>query len=152
MPFSSKFNSILYADDTVLILSDSNINSLINRVNNELNIIDLWLRKNKLSLNYSKTSFIIFNKQPNKTCDYEFKLKINNNLIKRVNSIKYLGVLIDSKLSWSEYVDYLNLQLARYSDVSLDCVDMSQMKSSACFITVLFILESNMVSYRGYSF
>ena len=92
-----------------MILSDSNINSLINRVNNKLNIIDLWLRKNKLSLNYFKTSFIIFNKQPNKTCDYEFKLKINNNLIKRVNSIKYLGVLIDSKLSCSEHVDYLNL-------------------------------------------
>ena len=88
---------------------------MINRVNNELNIIDLWLRKNKLSLNYSKTSFIIFNKQPNKTFDYEFKLKINNNPIKRVNSIKYLGVLIENKLSWSEHVDYLNLQLARYS-------------------------------------
>ena len=40
---------------------------------------------------------------------------MNNNPIKRVNSIKYLGVLIDNKLSWSEHVDYLNLQLARYS-------------------------------------
>ena len=115
LPLSSNFDSILYADDIAMILSDSNINSLINRVNNELNIIDLWLRKNKLSLNYSKTSFIIFNKQPNKTFDYEFKFKINNNPIKRVNSIKYLGVLIDNKLSWSEHVDYLNLQLARYS-------------------------------------
>ena len=78
-----------------MISSDFNIDSLINRVNNELNKIDLWLKKNKLSLNYSKTSFIIFNKQLNKTCDYEFKLKINNNLIKRVNSIKYLAVLFD---------------------------------------------------------
>ena len=121
LPLSSNFDSILYADATAMILFDSNINSLINRVNNDLNIIDLWLRKNKLFLNYSKTSFIIFNKQPNKTCDYEFKLKINNNLIKRVTFIKYLGVLIDSKLvlidskSWSEHVDYLNLYLARYS-------------------------------------
>ena len=106
MPLSSNFDLILYADDSAMILSDSTINSLINRVKNELYIIDLWLRKNKLSLNYSKTSFIIFNKQPNKTCDYEFKLKINNNFIKRVNSIKYLGVLIDIKLSWSEHVDY----------------------------------------------
>ena len=109
------FIQYLYADDTAMILSDSNINLLINRVNNQLNIMDLWLRKNKLSLNYSKTSFIIFNKQSNKTCNYEFKLKINNNFIKRVNSIKYLGVLIDSKLSWSEHLDYLNLQLTRYS-------------------------------------
>ena len=116
LPLSSNSDSILYADDTAMILSDSSINSLINRVNSELNIIDLWLRKNKSSLNYSKTSFIIFNKQPNKTCDYEFTLKIKNNLIKRVNSNKfYLGVLIDSKLSWSEHVDYLNLQLARCS-------------------------------------
>ena len=110
LPLSSNFDLILYANDTAMILSDSNINSLINRVNSELNIINLWLRKNKLSY-YSKTSFIIFNKQPNKTSDYEFKLKINNYLIKRVNSIKYFGVLIDSKLSWSEHVNYLNPQL-----------------------------------------
>ena len=115
MPLSSNFDLILYADDSAMILSDSTINSLINRVKNKLYIIDLWLRKNKLSLNYSKTSFIIFNKQPNKTCDYEFELKIKNNFIKRVNSIKYLGVLIDSKLSWSEHVDYLNLQFVRHS-------------------------------------
>ena len=82
LPLSSKFDSILYAGDTAMILSDSNINSLINRVNNELNIIDLWLKKTIYLLNYSKTSFIIFNKQPNKTCYYKFKLKINNNLIK----------------------------------------------------------------------
>ena len=117
LPLSSNFDSILYAGDTAMILSDSNINSMINRVNNEVNIIDLWLRKNKLSLNYSNISFIIFNKQPNKTCDYECKLKLNNNLIKRVNSIKYLRILIDSTLSWSEHVDYLNLQLAKYSEL-----------------------------------
>ena len=76
MPLCSNFGTTLYADDTANILSNSNINSLKNRVNNELYIIDLWLRKNKLSLNYCKASFIIFNKQQNKTCDYEFKLKI----------------------------------------------------------------------------
>ena len=90
MSLSSNFDSTLYADDTAMILSDSNINSFKNRVINELYIIDLWFRKNKLSLNHSKTSFIIFHKQPNKTCDYKFKLKVNNNLIKRLNSIKYL--------------------------------------------------------------
>ena len=133
-----------------MILSDSNINSLINQVNNESNIIDLWLRKNKLFLNYSKTSFIIFNKQPNKTCEYEFKLK-NNNFIKRVNSIKYLGVLIDSKLSWSEHVDYLNLQLARYSGLftRLRRYVQNQILCLLYYSSLLFILESNMVSYRG---
>ena len=31
-----------------MILSDSNINSLINQVNNKLYIIDLWLRKKQI--------------------------------------------------------------------------------------------------------
>ena len=149
LPLSSNFDSILYADDTAMILFDSNINSLINRVNNELCIIDLWLRKNKLSLNNSKTSFIIFNKQPNKTCDYEFKLKINNNLIKRVNSIKYLGVLIDSKLSWSEHVDYLNLQLARYSGLFTRLRRYLPNEILCLLCYSIFILESNISSYRG---
>ena len=53
-------------------------------------------KKNNLSLNSSKTSYIIFNKQLNKTYDYEFKLNKNNIPIQRVNSIKYLRVFIDS--------------------------------------------------------
>ena len=36
LPLSSNFDSILYADDTAMILSDYNINLLMNRVNNEL--------------------------------------------------------------------------------------------------------------------
>ena len=66
LPLSSNFDSTLYADDSAMILSDSNFSSLKNQLNNELYIIDLWLKKNKLSINYSKISFIIFNKQQTK--------------------------------------------------------------------------------------
>ena len=38
-------NTILYADDTYLIMSDLNLTSLQNRVNIELKNVDFWLRK-----------------------------------------------------------------------------------------------------------
>ena len=74
---ASKFDTTLYADDTVLLMSDSNPNFLKIRINSELHKVDIWLRKNKLSLNYCKTNHIIFNKQRNKVYDNDFRLTIN---------------------------------------------------------------------------
>ena len=74
---------------------------------------------------------------------------MNNSLIKRVNSIKYLGVLIDSKLSWSEHVDYLNLQLARYSGLFTELRRYVSNEILCLFCYSIIYLELNMVSYRG---
>ena len=48
LPLESHFNTILFADDTFLALSDNNLSKLQSRVNIELHKIDLWLKKNKL--------------------------------------------------------------------------------------------------------
>ena len=45
LPQVSRFNPTLFADDTLLILSDKNLNNLQNKVKNELNKIDYWLKK-----------------------------------------------------------------------------------------------------------
>ena len=71
LPLASEFDTTLYADDTALLLSDRDLNSLKYKVNNELNKVDFWLRMNKLSLNYSKTNYIIYNNQLHKTCKDE---------------------------------------------------------------------------------
>ena len=59
LPKASRFMTRLFADDTALILSDSNINSLSKQVNYEFAKIQQWLISNKLSLNYSKTKFLL---------------------------------------------------------------------------------------------
>ena len=102
---ASKFDTTLYTDDTVLLMSDSNPNFLKNRINSELHKMVIWLRKNKLSLNYCKTNYIIFNKQPNKIYYNDFRLTINKTSFKKINFIKYLGVFFDNKLSWDVHID-----------------------------------------------
>jgi len=57
---SKLFNFILFADDTNLFMSDSNVNKLLNNINTELSKVSDWLCANKLSLNVNKTKYISF--------------------------------------------------------------------------------------------
>ena len=55
MSLVSNFNTKLFADDTVLTLTNSCPRLLNKNVNSELVKIDEWLKLNKLSLNTNKT-------------------------------------------------------------------------------------------------
>jgi len=70
-------------------------------VNVALIKVDNWLRSNKLSLNYSKSTFMLTeslknNSNLSETCS--FHIKINDSCFQRTTCAKYLGVLIDSSL------------------------------------------------------
>ena len=60
----SQLSTTLFADDTLLSLSDAKLSRLENRVNMQLQYIAQWLNQNKLTLNYLKTTYLLFNKQP----------------------------------------------------------------------------------------
>jgi len=59
LPNCTTFNTVLYADDTYLCLSDKNLNNLQLAVNSELPKVDRWMRLNKLPINNSKTSYML---------------------------------------------------------------------------------------------
>ena len=115
LPLASQFDTILFADDTFLAMSDNNLFKLQNRVDTELRKIDLWMKKNKLRLNHSKTHYLLFDKQLNRSCSTNFNISLNSIDIKRIKSIKYLRIYIDENLNWSCHIQHLSLQLARYS-------------------------------------
>jgi len=56
---ASAFNSTLFADDTVLSISSAKCVELQKLVNTELQKEDEGMRFNKLSLNYSKTPYML---------------------------------------------------------------------------------------------
>ena len=60
-----------------------------------------WFHSNLLTLNYDKTYFVQFLTKKQK----EIKLQIvtSNSLITNINSTKFLGLTIDSTLSWKEH-------------------------------------------------
>ena len=72
LPSASQFNTTLFADDTLRILADKNLDILETEVNEQIQHVDYWLRKNNLSLNYSKTNFLLINKHPRKKVNENF--------------------------------------------------------------------------------
>lgn len=68
----------------------------------ELNKLKTWLDENKPSLNLSKTKLIFGNQK----IDNEITLRINNTTFEKVYEFKFLGVLIDHKLSWKSHINH----------------------------------------------
>ena len=77
LPLTSEFETTLFADDTYLAISDENITDLECKVNKELIRRDVWLKINKLSLNISKSCYMLINNQPNKSCELNLPLSLN---------------------------------------------------------------------------
>ena len=87
---------ILFADDTNIFCSGSDIVQLSIIVSNELDKLNEWFAVNKLSLNLSKTNFMLFT---NIRRDQNVSIRINNCEIDMVYKTKLLGVMLDSKLN-----------------------------------------------------
>ena len=83
-----EFDTVLFADDALLALSDCNLSKLQGIVNIELSKIDFWMKKQKLHLNYSKTHYLLFDKQLSHSCSTNLNVSLNSNQIKRIRSVK----------------------------------------------------------------
>ena len=108
---------IMFADDTNLFYSHRNIKTLFYTVNKELEHINEWFKSNKLSLNVRKTNYIFFHKKRKKD-DIPLKLPellINNNRIDRVNSTKFLGIILNEHLSWENHINIIENKISKNS-------------------------------------
>ena len=104
---SSIVKSILFADDTNLFLVGDDLKEVCETMSLELYKLSRWFQANKLSLNVSKTNFMIFN---NKKCDDNYMLSIN---ITRVFVTKFRGVHLDFQLNWSKHISVIKNKIAK---------------------------------------
>ena len=99
---SNKMIFLLFADDTNIFFEASDLNLIQYTVNKELKKLSFWLNANRLALNIAKTNFVIF--APINKPKQNVTLLINKQAIFQNDYVKYLGVLIDSKLSFSNHI------------------------------------------------
>ena len=121
---SNKFDMILYADDTNLISPLCSFNSSLScnksemehmsqQINTELRNIQEWLNINKLSLNVSKTKYMIFHHYQRNITNIIPTLQINFEPIERVMEFNFLGLTIDEHLSWKPHIQKISNEIAR---------------------------------------
>lgn len=102
----------LFADDANLFYKHKNLKVLESTVNNELVNIHAWLSANKLSLNIDKSNFVIFH-PPQRKLPFRVTFSLNGINLNQEFSIKYLGIIIDSNLSWKSHVSHIAKKIKR---------------------------------------
>ena len=88
----------LFTNDISIFYSHEGLRNVEMTLNNELNKVSEWLIANKLTLNFSKSTFVIFH-PPQKKTSKNFVLQINDEKLEEKRSTKYLGLLIDKHLT-----------------------------------------------------
>ena len=92
----------MFADDTNILITHSDLKSAERILNNELIAVSDWFKANKLSLNIDKTNFIIFH--PFQKPISKIDIKIDNLSITSVHSTKFLGIIIDENLTFKPHI------------------------------------------------
>ena len=106
--------TILYADDTSVLLNGKNIIELMDIINTELQQLYIWLRANKLTLNLAKTYYMIFHRARIKNKDFALGIfYINNCALKEGENCKYLGIILDTRISWVEHITYVKNKISK---------------------------------------
>jgi hypothetical protein len=93
----------MYADDTSILNVGQDMNELQNTTSNNMGVVEQYFEINNLSINPSETHYILFQ---TRQCRQESNLKIleKNREISNVKSTDFLGVAIDSNLSWEIHI------------------------------------------------
>ena len=137
------FKTCLFADDTSFTISSRSINELKVTAQKELDLVNNWMKSNKLTINLSKSEYILL---PHKNTDSsEFILSIGKNVLHRKNSVKYLGVLLDNSLTWKPHIEYLCTKLSAASYLLMKLRHYVDLK------TLILVYNSIVYSYLQYS-
>ena len=84
---------------------------MVTSLNSELAKLTDWLKANKLSINVSKTHYMVFYRSRRKL-DKEDNL-LDNIIIKQVTFIKFIGIIIDDKLKLIYHISYIKNKISK---------------------------------------
>ena len=107
LPDSVICKTVMYADDTSLLISSSDPLCLQNSLNLNMCRIASWFQKNHLTLNISKTKLMLFGTPQNLSKYQNISLIYDGETIERVDNFKYLGIVFDSHMTWSHHIDLI---------------------------------------------
>lgn len=102
---------ILYADDANIILTGDCMSQIEEQLAQlSVNLVK-WVDCNGLALNLKKTNYMIFTRQ--KMNNFR-DVYIAGTLIQRKSEAKFLGVIVDDKLTWSQHIRSIKSKMSRH--------------------------------------
>ena len=113
LPDTVQSTPILFADDTCLLyLHGSKPELLQIKLSREISLAQEWCHANSLTINPQKCHTLFISPKTN-DCIQELAVCLNDTLISTEKSAKYLGVIIDANLNFSDHIKALELKIFR---------------------------------------
>ena len=139
-----EYNIKLNADDTVIYIEGTNEIQIQYNLQNLLNIFSHWCKENKLSINAEKTKLVCFGTRQRVKNIKNLNVSLLNTFIQHVPSYKYLGITLDSSLTF-------NLQIQQtISKVSHKLYILSKLRQFLTVKTAVLIYKSMILAYFDY--
>ncbi|GBM48234.1 RNA-directed DNA polymerase from mobile element jockey [Araneus ventricosus] len=105
-----QFNTLfcMYADDTAILARHKNPNFIKLALDRHIHALEGWFIKWKITINATKTEAIMFHKNWISNMIHKFpRVKIQNKIIPWSKEVKYLGVILDPRLTWKPHFLYV---------------------------------------------
>ena len=102
-------NDIQFADDTTIYKGHRSMRYLKWCIEMDLQNISDWFKANKLTLNITKSVYMIFSRKNHTDID----LRLGDNKLPKVTTTKFLGMWIDQNPNWNEHVSKLKTKVKR---------------------------------------
>lgn len=116
----------LYADDAALTYAYDDHDQLQKAMQEDLRVIQKWLVVNLLTLNVSKTEYMLLGRAQNSS---DFDLEIDGQQIARTRSFKYLGLQIEPNLSFNNHVNMIRRKIGPFIGTMWRCQRFIPQKS-----------------------
>ena len=107
--------NVLYADDTCIYISGSDINALFGVLNIEFAAQLEWLNANRLTLNVDKILYMLFHRKHIKSGNLKLTIGQGSQCeyLGQISQCKYLGLIIDNKLNWAADIAHIKSKISK---------------------------------------
>ncbi|GFV07515.1 putative RNA-directed DNA polymerase from transposon X-element [Trichonephila clavipes] len=99
-------STCLFADDSAALTQGVHLNYTIKAMQKYLDTLEKWLTDWRIAINVEKSQAIVFRKWG--VIDPQTELTLFENNIQWVPVVRYLGLHIDSRLTYKKHIDYLS--------------------------------------------
>ncbi|KAL3613152.1 hypothetical protein CASFOL_042999 [Castilleja foliolosa] len=112
LPKCTTHQTVLYADDSTVIIKFTDRQTYETNVNTALERIVEWMDRNELCINLTKTNLMQFHSYARRP--QKLKIAFNSQNIEEVGETKFLGLTIDRNCDWKAHIEGLCGRLSRF--------------------------------------
>ena len=113
LEYTSHSKVIAFADDLIILTKGESIVEAENYTNFKLRKFSEWTHDNKLKFNEHKSKVMLVSSRKRKE-KKEREIYLNNRILQNVNSLKYFGIIFDSKITFRDHINYVQENAESY--------------------------------------